>query len=72
MGENQGTAPDYKQLEKKVDFVKLLQRMKELVDGTDNTQYQFWKMQAQLAKLVFIKQEPTESIASYTNRLRTR
>jgi hypothetical protein len=60
--------PDYKVMQKTVDFVKLLKRMKELVDGTDNTQYQFWKMQAQLAKLVFIKQEPTESVAHFSTR----
>jgi hypothetical protein len=60
--------PDYKVMQKTVDFVQLLKRMKELVDGTDHTQYQFWKMQAQLAKLVFIKQEPTESVAHYSNR----
>jgi hypothetical protein len=60
--------PDYKVMQKAVDFVKLLKRMKELVDGTDNTQYQFWKMQAQLAKLVFIKQEPNESVANYSTR----
>jgi response regulator RpfG family c-di-GMP phosphodiesterase len=62
--------PDYKKLEKEVNFVELLKRMKEIVDGTDNTQYQFWKMQAQLAKLVFIfmKKEPSESVASYQKR----
>jgi hypothetical protein len=60
--------PDYKKLEKEVNFVELLKRMKEIVDGTDNTQYQFWKMQAQLAKLVFMKQEPSESVASYQKR----
>jgi hypothetical protein len=63
-----GALPDYKTLQKSVDFVKLLKRMKELVDGTDHTQYQFWKMQAQLAKLVFIKQEPNECVAHYSNR----
>jgi hypothetical protein len=36
--------PDYKVIQKTVDFVKLLKRIKELVDGTDNTQDQFWKM----------------------------
>jgi hypothetical protein len=60
--------PDYKKLEKEVNFVELLKRMKEIVDGTDNTQYQFWKMQAQLAKLVFMKQEPGESVGSYQKR----
>jgi hypothetical protein len=60
--------PDYKKLEKAVDFVELLKRMKEIVDGTDNTQYLFWKMQAQLSKLVFMKQEPNESVANYSKR----
>jgi hypothetical protein len=60
--------PDFKSLQKNVDIVQLLKRMKELVDGTDHTQYQFWKMQAQLAKLVFIKQEANESVAHYSAR----
>jgi hypothetical protein len=60
--------PDYPDLEEKDDYVGLLKRIKELVYSTDNTQYEFWRIQASFVKLATMKQDPKETVNNYAKR----
>jgi hypothetical protein len=60
--------PKFSNLEEKDDFVGLLKRIKDLVYSTDNTQYEYWRLQASFVKLANLKQEQKESINGYAKR----
>jgi hypothetical protein len=57
-----------KSLDKADDIIGLLELIRQLVYSTDNTQYEFWKMQATLAKLFDTKQEPGEPTPQFEVR----
>jgi hypothetical protein len=60
--------PEYNGLEESDDFVGLLKKIKELVYSTDNTQYEYWKLQASFVKLATLRQEAKEPINGYAKR----
>jgi hypothetical protein len=61
--------PEFSELEEKDDFVGLLnKRIKDLVYSTDNTQYEYWRLQASFVKLASLKQEQKEFINGYAKR----
>jgi Zinc knuckle len=59
---------DYKEIEKKDDVVGLLNKIRELVYSTENTQYEYWTMQSAMRVLITMKQHEKESLASYSRR----
>jgi hypothetical protein len=58
-------------LEEKDNFIGLLELIHKLVYGTDNGQYEYWKMQASMIKLAGMKQEPREPTISFAERFLT-
>jgi hypothetical protein len=62
---------EFSQLEEGDNFIGLLQLIHKLVYGTDNGQYQYWKMQASMTKLTGMKQEPKEPTISFAERFLT-
>jgi hypothetical protein len=62
---------EFSQLEDADNFIGLFQLIHKLVYGTDNGQYQFWKMQASMIKLTGMKQEPKEPTISFAERFLT-
>jgi hypothetical protein len=60
--------PEFYGLEETNDFVGLLKKIKELMYSTDNTQYEYWKLQASFVKLATLRQELKEPINSYAKR----
>jgi hypothetical protein len=59
------TLPEFQDWESKDNFVALLERMRQLVYGTDKGQYEFWEMQAAKSGLFNLKQEGGEPLANY-------
>jgi hypothetical protein len=59
------TLPEFQERESKDNFVALLERMRQLVYGTDKGQYEFWEMQAAMSGLFNLKQEGGEPLANY-------
>jgi hypothetical protein len=62
------TLPEFQEWESKDNFVALLERMRQLVYGTDKGQYEFWEMQAAMSGLFNLKQEGGEPLANYLLR----
>jgi hypothetical protein len=62
---------EFPELEEKDNFIGLLELIHKLVYGTDNGQYEYWKMQASMAKLTGMKQEPREPTISFAERFLT-
>jgi hypothetical protein len=62
---------EFPELEEKDNFIGLLELIHKLVYGTDNGQYEYWKMQASISKLAGIKQEPKEPTVSFAERFLT-
>jgi hypothetical protein len=62
------TLPEFQEWENKDNFVALLERMRQLVYGTDKGQYEFWEMQAAMSGLFSLKQESGEPLANYLLR----
>ena len=58
----------YDTLEANDDVVGLLGKIKELVYSTDNTQYKYWVMQKQVAKLHCMQMDQKESIEEFGSR----
>jgi hypothetical protein len=62
---------EFSGLEDKDNFIGLLELIHKLVYGTDNGQYEYWKMQASMIKLTGMKQEPKEPTISFAERFLT-
>jgi len=58
----------YEKLEEEDDVVSLLEEIRKLVYATDNTQYEYWKMQASMKTLVNLKQGDREALHVFANR----
>jgi hypothetical protein len=59
---------EFPKLEEGDNFIRLLQLIHKLVYGTDNGQYQYWKMQVAVSKLAGMKQEPKEPTMRFAER----
>jgi hypothetical protein len=53
---------EFNVLEEKDDFVGLLKRIKDLVYSTDNTQYEYWRLQASFVKLASQSEARAEGV----------
>ena len=58
----------YNELEENDDVVGLLDKIKELVYSTDNTQYKYWVMQTQVTKLHTMKMSPQDSVEQFGHK----
>jgi hypothetical protein len=63
--------PEFPGLEDTDNFIGLLGLIHDLVYSTDSGQYQYWKMQAAMTKLLGMKQESKEPIMSFAERFLT-
>jgi hypothetical protein len=62
---------EFPRLEETDNFIGLLKLIHSLAYGTDQGQYQYWKMQVAMAKLTGMKQEPKEPTMSFAERFLT-
>jgi hypothetical protein len=58
------TLPEFQEWESNDNFVAPLERMRQLVYGTDKGHYEFWEMQATMSGLFNLKQEAGEPLAN--------
>ena len=59
---------EYKEYEKQHDVAGLLSKMRDLVYTTDGVQYEYWTLQAVMRKMLTLRQEDKESLASFFRR----
>lgn len=60
--------PEFDKLEQDDDVIGLLAKMKELAFSTGGNQYDFWITQAQMKKLINLRQDPKESLNNFSKR----
>jgi len=58
----------YKTLAQEDDVAGLMEEIRKLVYSTDNTQYEYWTMQASMKALVNMKQGDREALQVFANR----
>ena len=59
----------YETLEEEDDVAGLMEEIRKLVYATDNTQYEYWKMQASMKTMVTLKQGDKEALQVFANWL---
>ena len=60
--------PEFEQMEKDDDVILLLKSLKELAFSTENSQYEYWTMQAAMRRMITLRQDPKESLANFSKR----
>ena len=60
--------PEFDKLEQDDDVIGLLAKMKELAFSTGSTQYESWTQQAQMRKMINLRQDPKESLNNFSKR----
>lgn len=60
--------PDFGQMEQTDDVISLLLKLKGLAFGNNNTQYEFWTLQATIKVMMTMQQGKTETLNNFSKR----